>query len=267
MIRLIFSTTVLCAGFSHAVTIIDANFPDGTGTNPLFLEIDNAVGSNTWTQGTGVLGSSTANNSSIGAASDTTIDFATLGSDRLILTMSVASVTGTIQANGIFLGFQRRNNNGTGSDLWNNLGTAFGVVIPGASSVLGGVRNVGIGGNAGSGRYQTTTEGVATVESLQDGFDITITIDSSGWDVAIAGLETAAGLNDITGGSGVWGAGGVNAFADFDSDLRVGGSYQTTAAAGDLTFSSITLEQVSVPEPSSLAFVGFAALGTLRRRR
>lgn len=256
-----FLATGICHG---STTLIDVSFPTGTGTNPTFLEIDNGVGANTWTQATGVISTSTANNSAVGAASDTTTDFTALGSDSLVLTANVSSVTGTLIANGMFVGFQRRINGGTGADLWNNLSTSFGMVIPGSATVGNGTRHVGAGGNAGAGRYQGSDYGIATLASIQDGFDVTLTVDSSGWDLAIVGLETA-GAAAITGGSGTWGTGGINAFATFNTDMRAGASYQTTAGAGDMTFSRITLTQV--PEPSTFALVGLAALGLLRRRR
>lgn len=265
--NLIFASLLVPSLCQGAGLLIDVNFPDGTGTNPTFLEIDNGVGVNTWTQATGVLSSSTSNNSSIGAASDTTVDFSTLGGEVLVLNASVSSVTGTLVANGMFVGFQRRINAGTGADLWNNLSTSFGMVIPGSAAVANGTRHVGIGGNAGTGRYQASDYGIATLASIQDGFDLTLTVDSDGWDLAITGLEDAA-ATPITGGSGVWGVDGINAFGGFNDDMRVGASYQTTGGAGDMTFSSITLEQVNpVPEPSSFALVGLAALGLLRRRR
>lgn len=259
--------TGLAIGASHgATTLLDVTFPSGTGTNPNFLVIDNGVGApnNTWTQATGVLSSSTANNSSIGAASDSTFDFSTIGTDSLVLTANVASVTGTSIANGMFIGFQRRINGGTGADLWNNLSTSFGLVLPGSAAVGNGVRVAGIGGNSGGGRYQDTNYGVATLASIQDGFDVVLTIDSAGWNLTLAGLEDAA-ATPITGGSGTWGTGSINAWTAFESDMRVGASYQTNAGAGDLTFSQINLTQI--PEPSALALFGMAALGFLRRRR
>ena len=179
-----FLTTGICHG---STTLIDVTFPTGTGTNPTLLEIDNAVGTNTWTQATGVLSSSTANNSSIGAASNTTVDFSAIGSDSLVLTANVSSVTGTLTSNGMFVGFQRRINGGTGPDLWNNLPTSFGLVLPGVPSVGNGTRVVGVGGHAGSGRYQGSNYGVATLASIQDGFDVTLTVDSAGWVLGIVG--------------------------------------------------------------------------------
>lgn len=232
-----------CATSLHAQTLVDVTFPDGIGTNPTFLEIDNGVGDNLWTQTTGILSSSTSNNSSIGAASDATISFSTLGSDALVLNVNVASVTGTSIANGMFIGFQRRIGGGGGSDLWNNLPTSFGLVLPGSASVGLGTRVVAVGGsNSDSpGRYQFAPGyGVATLASIQDGFSVTITLNSTGWNLDISGLEDP-GAVAIIGGSGSWSDGPISDWADFTDDMRVGISYQTNAGAGDLQLASVSL--------------------------
>ncbi|MFT4550530.1 MAG: hypothetical protein ACI8XO_000507 [Verrucomicrobiales bacterium] len=228
--------------FAQAQTLINASFPDGTGTNATFLEIDNGVGDgmNSWTQETGVLFSTTANNSTAGAASEATIDFTALGSESLTLSVDVASVSGGLIANGIFVGFQRRVNEGTGADLWNNLPVSFGLVIPGSTTVGNGVRVIGVGGNAGSGRYQGSNYGVASLASIQDGFSMLLTVSSDGWEMTFTGLEDDA-ATAITGGSGTWGIDGINTWADFPNDMRVGASYQTPAAGGDFSLSKINL--------------------------
>lgn len=49
MRRTIILTSLFATGLCHgSTTLIDASFPEGTGTNPTFLEIDNRVGSNSW---------------------------------------------------------------------------------------------------------------------------------------------------------------------------------------------------------------------------
>ncbi len=230
----------------HAQTIIDVNFPDGTGTNPTFLEIDNGLGggTGTWTQSTGVLFSTTANNSTTGAASDTNIDFTALGpDDALVLNVEVSARTGTNIANGMFIGFQQRNAGGVGADLWNNNPPSFGLVIPGNAS--GGLifNRVSVGGSKPSapGRYQVAPGyGVATGASMADGFSMTLTVGSAGWDLVLSGLEDAAGTA-ITGGSGDWGVDGVNEWAEFNDEMRAGFSYQTNASGGDLSIASVSL--------------------------
>lgn len=234
---------------AQAQTLIDVSFPDGTGTNPLFLEIDNEVGEdNVWIQDSGVLSSSLTINSTIAAASNLLVDFTALGSDSLTLDIDVESLDGSIIANGIFIGFQRRVNDGERGDLWNNLPISFGLVIPGSNSVLNGTRSVGIGGNAGSGRYIASDFGTASLASLEDGFSLRLVVSSAGWEVEITGLEVST-VTPITGGSGSWGADGANPFADFPNDMRVGASYQTTSDGGDLTLSNVTLVQGPATQP------------------
>jgi hypothetical protein len=279
MPRTLFLTFLLSAGLSHgATTLIDVTFPTGTGTNPNFSEIDNAVGggTSTWTQATGVLATNATANAAVGAASDTTVDFTALGGDSLVLTVVVSSVTGTKIANGLFIGFQQRNNGGDGTDLWNNGAPSFGVVIPGTAAnnpgYAGGgaslvLNRVAMGGSDPSnpGRYQFLPDfGTATNASIADGFSMTLTINSLGWDVSLTGLEDAT-ATAITGGSGAWGSGGINDWAEFNTTMRVGTSYQTAAGGGNYTLASINLTQV--PEPSALTLLGLAGLGLLRRRR
>jgi len=253
--------TLLTAGMSHgSTTLIDVTFPGGTGTNPTFNGFSNNVGTNSWTQSTGVLSTSTSNNSTMAAISANATDFTSLGSDSLVMTTRVTSADGTLAANGNFIGFQQS------SGLWNNDQPSFGLIIGGSASV-GGLLNVGVGGLASvGGKYIGVNYGTTTAGSMSSGFDVILTLSSSGWDVAITGLEDSGGAA-ITGGSGTWG-GAIGEFSDFNNDMRVGTSYQTSAAAGDLTLSQITLTQVAaVPEPSSTALLGLGGLALILRRR
>lgn len=232
--------------------LIDVNFPPGTGTNATFLTIDNEVGGlmGTWDQASGVVTSTAVNNSTTGAASDLTIDFGSLGSDSLTLSVEVLSRTGVVAANGMFIGFQQRNAGGTGDDLWNNTPPSFGLVVPANASGGLAFNRVSVGGSDPSspGRYQLLPGyGVATAASISDGFTMELRVDSGGWELALTGLEDGAG-NAITGGSGDWGVGGVNDWAEFNSTMRVGFSYQTNAAGGALSFGSISVVQTSATD-------------------
>jgi len=251
LLALLGSSLLASLSITKAQTLIDVSFPDGTGTNATFLEIDNDVGggTNMWTQETGVLYSTTANNSTAGAASETTIDFTALGTESLTLSVDVASVSGGLIANGIFIGFQRRINEGTGADLWNNLPVSFGLVMPGSGTVGNGVRAVAVGGNAGQGRYQEPIGyGIATLASIQDGFSMVLTVSSAGWELTLTGLEDDT-ATAISGGSGTWGVDGINAWEAFANDTRVGASYQTPAAGGDFSISKISLVSGSASPP------------------
>ena len=73
----LFAAFALAGSAQAQTTLIDVTFPDGTGTNPTFLEILNgptAASGGNWTQATGVIHSGTNGNSTTACASDTTID-------------------------------------------------------------------------------------------------------------------------------------------------------------------------------------------------
>ena len=255
--------TILAMANCHGVTLIDVTFPTGTGTNPTFTEIDNGVGTtNTWTQDTGVLSTSTAANSTVGAASETMVAFTELGSDALVLEFSISAASfNTINANGIFLGFQDSNDS-SADGLWNNHSPSFGIWIGGGP--VNALRQVSVGGNSGSGRTIEDTYAIATLASLQDGFDITLTIDSNGWNVEIDGLLDDAG-EAITGGSETWADStqGFN-FTNFTADMHAAVSIQTPLdEIGGITISSIQLTQGPAGAAADLQILDFTYDETL----
>lgn len=229
-----------------AQVLLDVAFPDGTGINPTFLQIDNGVGggSGSWTQETGVVVSNTISNSTTGAASNHTIDFTSLGGDTVNLSVEVASRTGTGQANGTFIGFQQRNHSGTGDDLWNNNPPSFGLVI-GANANGFAANEIALGGSDPSnpGRYKAAGFGSATATSISDGFTMNLILDSQGWSIFLTGLEDSLG-NDITGGSGDWGEGNTQNWSGFNDEMRAGFSYQTNAGGGTLSLSTLSVSRI-----------------------
>ncbi|MGJ8655564.1 MAG: PEP-CTERM sorting domain-containing protein [Akkermansiaceae bacterium] len=255
-------TTLTVSLANGMTTLIDVNFPGGTGINPTFTEINNGAGTNSWTQATGVLATSGSEVSAVGAVSSTSVDFTGLGTDSLVLNFVVSSASySTLVSNGMFLGFQDSNGSG-GTALWNNHSPSFGLLLPGGAGGLD-LLAVGPGGNAGGGRYQDTSYGVATVASLQDGFDVTLTVNSLGWELLIGGMLDADN-NAITGGSGLW-ATSTQDFAGFTDSMFVATAIQTPDETSGMTLESVTLTQV--PEPSSALLLGLGSLGLLRRRR
>jgi len=275
-------TSLLSVGLAHgATTLINATWddPGDTEVNPTFLQIYNGVGgdttNNAWHQDTGTVDIGKRVKQSgpaVGAASETTIDFPSLApTESLVLTVDVKSMANTanINANGFFIGFQHRDNNGSGADLWNNLSPSFGMVVAGNKFL--GVRQTAPGGKNGgnaAGQYGGSW-GQATTASLEDGFTVTLTASQSGWQIAVAGLEDADG-NPITGGSGNWGENGVLDWASFDANMRAGFSCQILDYSDALTPDAVVLNSVNVtqvPETSAALLGVLGLLGLLRRRR
>jgi arylsulfatase A-like enzyme len=194
------------------LSLIDARF-DGlvNDTNNTFNLISNAPSDGSggaWDQATGIVTRGSANNSTAGAVSDTTIDFTSLSAESVVIAVEIESATGSITANGIFIGLQAADGGANaGGELWNNLGPSFGLVISGSSRL--GARSVAPGGNtdlggtSGSGFQVPPAFAIATQASINDGFSATLRIDATRWRLALDGLETAAGAA-ITGGSGSW---------------------------------------------------------------
>jgi len=98
-------------------------------TNDTFRIISNSPANGSgasWDQVAGLVNRGSANNSTAGAVSDTTIDIPFLGSSPVIVTVEVASASGPLGANGIFVGLQAADGGANaGGELWNNLGPSF----------------------------------------------------------------------------------------------------------------------------------------------
>ncbi|MFP6905010.1 MAG: hypothetical protein VCG02_07325, partial [Verrucomicrobiota bacterium] len=120
------------------LSLIDARF-DGLAndTNDTFNLISNAPSNGSggaWDQATGIVTRGSANNATAGAVSDTTMDFTALSAESVVIAVEIESATGSIAANGIFIGLQAADGGANaGGELWNNLGPSFGLVISGTS--------------------------------------------------------------------------------------------------------------------------------------
>ena len=228
------------------VTLVDASF-DGVAndTNNTFQIISNtqANGSGaSWNQVTGFVNRGTVDNSTAGAVSAGTIDIPSLGSAPVVLTVVVESAAGGLSANGIFVGFQEADGGAdAGDELWNNLGPSFGVVIDGGSRM--GAYVVAPGGNndptgTQTGFQDSPSFGTTTLASINDGFTVTLTVDTAGWTIDLAGLQTSGGT-PISGGSGIW-ADVPFAFSDFTSGMRVAFTTQGNSG-GSLDLASVSV--------------------------
>ena len=200
--------TLFLISIAHAQkTLIDATF-DGieNDSNNAFSIITNAPSDSSggsWNQETGFVNRGSANNSTAGAVSVTPVDIPSFGISPIILSVDVDSLTGTVGANGIFIGFQAGDGGADeGGDLWNNLAPAFGVVIDGGNRL--GARAIAPGGNRFTGTFQDGPAfGTSTLAALNDGFTVTLILSNTRWQFVITGLETTGGTA-ITGGSGTW---------------------------------------------------------------
>ncbi|MDB4541609.1 sulfatase-like hydrolase/transferase [Akkermansiaceae bacterium] len=250
IIRLLLTGSALTTCINAQTTFIDSSF-DGVAndTNGTFDILSNtqANGSGaSWDQATGFVNRGTTNASTAGAVSTTTIDIPTLGASApIILTVDFESTTGALRANGIFVGFQEAPGGANaGANLWNNADPAFGVVIDGTSRL--GAYVVAPGGNSGAGGFQDSPAiGTTTLASLNDGFTVTLSVDSTGWEITLTGLETSAAA-PITGGSGTW-ADVAFDFSDFTSGMRVAFTTQGNGG-GSLDLASVTVVSGGLPD-------------------
>jgi arylsulfatase A len=245
--RIVLAGCALLAGTHAQTTLINATF-DGVAndTNNLFRILSNtqADGSGaSWNQATGFVNRGTTANSTAGAVSAATIDIPALGGAPVVLTAVVQGASGTLAANGIFIGFQQADGGANaGGELWNNIGPSFGVVIDGGSRL--GPYTVAPGGNpdpagAGGSFQQSPAFGTTLAASINDGFSITLSVAASGWQISLTGLQTAGGT-PIAGGSGTW-AQVPFSFADFTSGMRVAFTTQGTGG-GSLDLASVTVQ-------------------------
>lgn len=227
---------LLASATQAQVILIDATF-DGVAndTNNTFNIISNTpahTSGGSWNQTTGFVNRGSASNSTCGAVSDTTINIPGLGSAPIVLTVDVESASGSLLANGMFIGFQEADGGpDAGSELWNNMSPAFGLLIDGGK--LLGQYTVAPGGNITTVGFQDAPAfGTTTSASINDGFTVTLTVDNAGWQFALTGLQTS-GATPITGGSGTW-ADVPFDFSDFTSGMRVAFTSQGTGGSFDL---------------------------------
>nr|MCU0781589.1 sulfatase-like hydrolase/transferase [Akkermansiaceae bacterium] len=252
MTRHLLLASLLLAGPGFGqTTLINASF-DGVSndTNPAFQIISNtqANGSGaSWNQATGTMNRGTANSSTAGAVSTTTIDIPAIGSDgSVVLTVHIESASGELGANGMFIGFQQADGGpDAGGELWNNASPSFGLVIDGGNRL--GQYAVAPGGNTSTVGFQDSPAfGIATLASINDGFTVTLTVSSAGWQFALTGLQTSGGAA-ISGGSGTW-SDVPFAFSHFTSGMRAAFTTQGNGG-GSLDLASVLVMRNTGSEP------------------
>ena len=240
-------SAVLISTVQAQNVLIDATFVGvENDTNNIFNVLTNSQANNSggsWDQTTGIVNRGSSNNSTAGAVSTATIDVASLGAKPIILTVNVESLTSSLGANGLFIGYQNAAGGANaGGNLWSNQAPAFGVVIDGGNRL--GARVVAPGGNStsGSGAFQDGPAfGTATLASLNDGFTCILSLNNAGWKFTINGLETTNNT-PITGGNGTWDDVPF-AFEDFTNAMRVGFTTQgNNGGSIDLASINVSLD-------------------------
>lgn len=251
MIRhLLFTWVVIADSCIGQTTLINATF-DGVSndTHPGFQIISNSQAHSSgasWNQTTGVVNRGTSTSSTAGAVSTTTINIPAIGSTRgVILTVNVESASNGLAANGMFIGFQQSDGGpDAGGELWNNVGPSFGLVIDGGNRL--GQYAVAPGGFGSAVFQDSPAFGIATQASINDGFTVTLTVTSAGWQFALTGLQTSGGAA-ISGGSGTW-ADVPFPFSHFTNGMRVAFTTQGNGG-GSLNLASVRVIDNPSGEP------------------
>ncbi|MBK1833264.1 sulfatase-like hydrolase/transferase [Roseibacillus ishigakijimensis] len=225
------------------LVLLDATF-DGVENdqNASFQLIDNGRGNPGWNPETGLIDRGTVTSATAGIVSQSTIDFTQLVGKKLSLRVVLDGASGAIASNGAFIGFQEAEGGAnSGSQLWNNRGPSFGLVIDGGK--LGPSLGVGAGGNNGGGVSLLPFE-VTTGASINDGFSIEIILDEFGFRFHLEGLETVSG-DPIIGGEASWNETGFD-FDDFGAGMRV----TVTSQNGTQNFGGFDLQSILVSTDS-----------------
>jgi hypothetical protein len=211
----LFLGALLTTGLA-AETLIDATF-DGVAndTNDSFSLLTNSpaiTSGASWDPVPGLINRSTAANSTAGVVTDTTVDFTILGSGFVTLTLVSEGGGGSLVANGMFIGLLQGDGGTDGTELWNNLGPAFGLVINGTTTGRLGPLGVGPGGRTAAGvTFQNgPSYGATSAASINDGLT-NLEEYHRGTDPNVADVD----LDDLNDGREV--AAGTNPF-DPDSD-------------------------------------------------
>jgi hypothetical protein len=249
-------TLLILVGICQAdeKVLINAVWDSGERANSTFSKMENTWGGKgKWDQATGVITSTRRSNKIAckGISSDTAIDFSMIGEDSLVLTARVVSRPRLMFGNGIFIGFQN-GEGGDGTMLWNNNQPSFGLVISGGD--YNGVYHVAPGGKGPQTSevklekgFQGTDFGVASEESVCDGFSVVITINKEGWNFVIKGLEMVGSGSAITGGSGTWAdvdvdGKGVN-WDDLTASSTMHAALSSQGNGGEFTIGQMTVVQ------------------------
>lgn len=254
-----------------AAVILSNNFNNNAGddTGPGFVIVSNGTEDNSVSNastgrisfedtgtGTPTVGFSSSSALDVSGAAGFTLTWAITSGNPLQL--------GSVNANGWFFGVQDgQGQEGVGGTLWNNVGNAIGINMrPGGAW--------GISTDPGSTAANPTATDLfgganPTGTSINDGFTLSLTLmNDNSWTATSTGLST----NFNASGASLP---GTVTYSDVASSLYVSTTLQSTGTPfpiTSVTYDSVTLDTIVVPEPSGTILLGVSGMMfALRRRR
>ena len=263
--------SVALAPPTEAVTLLSNDFdPLTTDTGPSFGIVSNNNEDNDTTDAsTGLISFNDEGSGTPAIGFSTTSPLDLSGAPGFTLTWEVASATvldndgfGGITANGWFFGVQSLQGlEDVGTTLWNNDPASIGITIfnsnsPGNDAVDLVSSVAGTGGTAES--NIALLADAPTLDSLNDGFSLTLTINSDDtWTASSTGLSTDFNASGDLGSVG---------YSDVASNLYAATVLQSTLTSFAVAnYESVSLE--AIPEPSAVLLNLIAFAGMLLHRR
>jgi len=196
-LRILFPPLLAASTYADEETVlVSSNFDDSTPVGPAFQQVANGLGQGGMSDGsTGVITAGNVATSTFGLNTGATVDATSVaGSTGFEIEFVVTSVTNAaaIQSNGMFFGVSS-NTDATGTDgpsLYNNNPDSIGIGFFGANANFGAEDAV---------RFIQETDGFnvqdpgiisPTIESLEDGFTITLQVNEDDtWSASSSGLS------------------------------------------------------------------------------